>query len=194
MLRSETVTNTWFNLAVLSLTAACNAAPPKEPVTVAYDRESGLLSQLIVNSAKDGKPNVFSYMNGSKIIRIEIDGNEDGKIDRWEYYGADQKLVSVGLSRADDGTPDSWAYRAGDGSVERLEISTKRDGPPNRTEFYEKGTLARAEEDTNGDGRIDKWEEYEAGELVSASFDTTGSGKPTTSIDYRKQSVPPTKP
>jgi hypothetical protein len=182
-------------LAALSLlTAACNPTPPEQPVTAVYDPASGKLSQLTVNSIKDGKPNVFSYMNGSKIVRIEIDDNEDGKIDRWEYYGPDQKLERVGLSRSDDGKQDSWAYRSADGSVERIEISTKRDATANRTEFYEKGALARAEEDTNGDGRIDKWEEYEAGELVSASFDTTGSGKPTTSVDYRKRSVPPTQP
>ena len=182
------------SLAVLSLTVACNQTPAKEPVTAAYDSASGKLSQITINAAKDGKPNVFSYMNGSMIVRIEIDNNEDGKIDRWEYYGPDQKLERVGMSRANDGKQDSWAYHAPDGSIARIEISTKPDATPNRTEFYEKGTLARVEEDTNGDGRIDKWEEYEAGELVSASFDTTGSGKPTTSVDYRKQSVPPTKP
>jgi hypothetical protein len=173
--------------AVSLLAAACNPTPSSQPVTAVYDPASGKLSRLTINSTKDGKPNVSSYMDGSKIVRIEIDDNEDGKIDRWEYYGPDQQLERVGLSRSDDGRQDSWAFRAADGSIERLEISTKRDGTPNRTEVYTKGALTRAEEDTNGDGRIDKWEEYEAGELVSASFDTTGSGKPTTSVNYRKR-------
>ena len=31
-------------------------------------------------------------MDGSRVVRIEIDQNEDGRIDRWEYYDADQKL------------------------------------------------------------------------------------------------------
>lgn len=167
--------------------AGCGATPPPDSLTTSYDRASGKLSQLTVNSAQDGKPNIFSYMDGSKFVRVEVDENEDGKIDRWEYYGKDQKLDRVGFSRADDGKQDAWAVRAADGSIERVQISTNRDGTPNRTEFYEKGILTRAEEDTTGDGRIDKWEEYEAGELVRASFDTTGSGKPTTSVDYRKR-------
>jgi hypothetical protein len=173
--------------ALSLLTAACNSTPPNQSVSAAYDPASGELRRLTINSTKDGKPNVLSYMEGSKILRIEIDDNEDGKTDRWEYYGPDQKLERVGLSRSDDGKEDSWAFHAADGSIERLEISTRRDGTHNRTEFYTKGALTRAEEDTNSDGRIDKWEEYEAGELVSASFDTTGSGKPTTSVNYRKR-------
>jgi hypothetical protein len=164
----------------------CGDAPREERVQAAYDKTTGKLSQLTVDVAKDGKPNITSYMDGSKFLRIEIDTNEDGKVDRWEYYGADQKLERVGFSRANDGIADAWAFHRPDGSIERVEVSTKRDGKPNRTEFYEKGALARAEEDTNGDGRVDKWEQYESGALVSASFDTTRSGKPTTTIDYRK--------
>ena len=45
-------------------------------------------------------------------LRIEIDTNEDGKIDRWEYYGPDQKLERVGFSRSNDGKHDAWAFQA----------------------------------------------------------------------------------
>ena len=31
-------------------------------------------------------------MDGARIVRVEIDKDEDGKIDRWEYYGPDQKI------------------------------------------------------------------------------------------------------
>lgn len=175
-------------IAVAVAVAACGGSSPEEQrVQATYDKTTGKLSQLTVDVTKDGKPNITSYMDGTKFLRIEIDNNEDGKIDRWEYYEADQKLEKVGFSRSDDGKPDAWAFQASDGSIGRVEISTKREGKPNRTEFYEKGALSRAEEDTDGDGRIDKWEQYESGALVSVSFDTTKSGKPTTTIDYRKQ-------
>ena len=170
----------------ISTSPACAKSPKEELVEANYDPSTGKLRQLTVNAKSDGKPNVTSYMDGTKFVRIEIDTNEDGKIDRWEYYGTDQKLVRVGLSRANDGTVDSWAFYGPDGSLQRVEVSTKRDGKPNRTEFYEKGTLARAEEDADADGRVDKWEEYESGALVTVSFDTEKSGKPTTTIDYRK--------
>lgn len=176
-------------VGVLALSAGCTAPATTEAagdVKATYNEKTGKLAELTMNAKKDGKPDVFSYMDGSKFVRIEIDNDENGSIDRWEYYGADQTLERVGFSRANDGIADAWAFHRSDGSIERVEVSTKQDGKPNRTEFYEKGALARAEEDTNGDGRVDKWERYESGALVSVSFDTTRSGKPTTTIDYRK--------
>ncbi|MEO5740162.1 MAG: hypothetical protein ABIS29_06165 [Vicinamibacterales bacterium] len=175
-------------LAVIISVAAlgsCRNAPRDQRVRAIYDQETGKLSQLTIDVLKDGKPNITSYMDGAKFLRIEIDANEDGKIDRWEYYGDDQKITRVGFSRANDGIEDAWAFQRPDGSTERVEVSTRRDGKPNRTEFYEKNALVRAEEDINADGRIDRWEQYESGALVSVSFDTTKSGKPTTTIDYR---------
>ena len=166
--------------------SGCDTASSEGRVEAKYDGTTGKLSQLTVDSLKDGKPNITSYMNGTKFVRIEVDSNEDGRIDRWEYYGADQKVERVGFSRANDGKPDAWATRAADGSLSRLEISTRHDGAVNRIEFYEAGQLARAEEDTDADGRPDKWEKYDSGELVSVSFDTLKSGKPTTTVDYRK--------
>jgi hypothetical protein len=169
-----------------SLSAGCGGGAQEDRVHATYDKTTGKLSQLTIDVVKDGKPNVTSYMDGTKFLRIEIDKNEDGKIDRWEYYGADQKLEKVGFSRSDDGKPDAWAFEGADGSIARVEVSTKKDGKPNRTEFYENGALSRAEEDTDADSRVDKWEHYESGALVRVSFDTTKSGKPTTTIDYRK--------
>ena len=165
---------------------ACRSDAPEQHVEAVYDQTSGRLSQLTINTAKDGKPNTFSYMNGSKFVRIELDNDEDGKIDRWEYYGADQKLERVGFSRANDGLADAWAFQGADGLVSRVEVSTRRDGKSDRTEFYEKGAMVRVEQDTDADGRVDKWEKYEDGALVSVSFDTEKTGKPTTTIDYKK--------
>lgn len=174
-------------IAILAGSAiACRDKADDQRVVATYDETSGRLSQLTVNAAKDGKPNTFSYMSGSKFVRIEIDNDEDGKIDRWEFYDADQHLERVGFSRANDGKVDAWAYQGADGLVARVEVSTKHDGKPNRTEFYEKGAIARAEEDTDADGRVDKWEKYEAGVLASVAFDTAKAGKPTTTIDYKK--------
>jgi hypothetical protein len=159
-------------------------------VEATYDKTSGKLSQLTVDTQKDGKPNIVSYMDGKRFVRIEIDKDEDGKIDRWEYYGADQKIEKIGLSRANDGKPDAWAYEDRDGNVTKIEVSTHHDGKVNRMEFYEKGALARAEEDGDGDGRPDKWETYENGALVKAAFDTKHTGAPDTTIDYRKDVKP----
>ena len=172
-------------LALLASIGACGKAPTSSAVKTSYDEKTGKLGQLTINVERDGKPDVFSYMDGRAVTRIEIDRNEDGKVDRWEYYGPDQKLEKVGSSRSDDGKPDSWFYQASDGTISRAEFSTRKNGRVDRIEYYLKGRLGRAEQDTDGDGRIDKWEEYVDGALVRASFDLTKSGKPTTTIDYR---------
>ena len=171
-------------LASLSA-GACGSAPGDGEIRASYDEKTGKLGQLTVNAGKDGKPNIFSYMDGGVVTRIEIDNNEDGRIDRWEYYSAGQKLEKVGSSRSDDGQPDSWFYQGANGTVSKVEHSVRKSGKVDRTEFYVNGQLTRAEQDTDGDGRVDKWEEYVDGALANASFDLEKSGKPTTTINYR---------
>ena len=168
------------------LLAACVSPQREQTAAAIYNKDTGKLSQLTVSAQKDGNPNITSYMDGDKFLRIEIDRDEDGKVDRWEYYGPDQKLEKVGFSRSNDGVPDAWAFEDASGTISRLEISTRGDGRPNRTEFYERNTVVRAEEDTNGDGLADKWETYANGELATVSFDLKKSGKPTATVDYRK--------
>jgi len=152
-----------------------------EPI---YDQQTGRLKQLNYDSKNNGKFDTVSYMDGARVLRIEIDTDGDGKVDRWEFYGADQKLVKVGFSRANDGKADAWSYAGPGGKIERIEISTRRDGRVSRTEHYEKDLPVRAEEDTDGDGVIDKWETFESGRLTSVAFDTTHRGSPDRRLIY----------
>ena len=174
----------YLAFAIIFLVSGCSSPPENKQVQASYDQKTGRLRQLIYDSNKNGKPDSFSYMDGTKVLRVEIDKDEDGKIDRWEYYGADQKLEKVGLSRSSDGTVDEWAYEGPDGTVAKIEISTKHDGKVERTEYYERGALTRTEEDTDGNGTIDKWETYANGALTSVAFDTEGTGHPTRRLVY----------
>lgn len=169
---------------------SCAADPNPMRVEHGYDKATRKLSQLTIDSDADGNPNLYSYMDGARFIRIEMDTNGDGKIDRWEYYGADQKLNRVGLSRSNNGKIDSWIYQAADGSVGKVETSSKNDATVDRVEFYEKGVLARVEQDSDRDGHPDRWETYAEGRLVSVGFDTTHTGRPDRIIDYRKEAHP----
>jgi len=123
-------------------------------------------------------------MDGTRVLRIEIDKDEDGKIDRWEYYDAERKLEKIGLSRANDGVEDAWSYIGPDGRVSRVAISTRRDGRISRTEVYQGDLPTRTEEDTDGDGVVDKWESYEAGRLASVAFDSMHRGRPDRRLTY----------
>ena len=106
--------------AVLLAAVACGGPSNAQPVLATYDQETGKLSQLTANALKDGKPNVTSYMDGTKFVRIEIDADEDGKIDRWEYYGTTQQVDRVGMSRANDGKPDAWIIQGSTGPCRAL--------------------------------------------------------------------------
>jgi hypothetical protein len=173
-------------LSVIALiTAACSGpSTPANNLEPVYNKKTGRLEVLKYDADGDGKFDTVSYMDGARIVRIEIDRDEDGKIDRWEYYGADQKLEKVGFSRANDGIEDAWSFSDASGAVVRIEVATKRDGKPSRFEYYEKNVLARVEEDTDGDGRIDKWETYDGKRLASVAFDLQHRGSPDRRVVY----------
>ena len=173
-------------VAVIALmSVACGVSPATsnklEPI---YNKKTGKLEVIKYDSDGDGKFDTVSYMDGPRIVRIEIDKDQDGKVDRWEYYGPGQKLEKVGVSRANDGIEDAWSFFDAAGVVVRIEVSTKRDGKPNRVEYYSGNALNRVEEDTDADGRIDKWETYEGQRLTSVAFDIRHRGVPDRRLIY----------
>ena len=172
-------------LLLTTVLVACQqtTTPPKR-IEPTYNKNTGKLELLRYDSNGDGKFDTFSYMDGTRILRIDIDQNEDGKIDRWEYYGPNQKLEKVGFSRAQDGVEDAWSFFNAAGATERIEISTRRTHKVDRIEYYQNGALTRAEEDSDGDGRFDKWETYDGERLASVAFDTLRRGTPDRRLIY----------
>src|SRR4051812_47801172 len=160
------------------------AEEARKRISPEYDKVTGKLKLLKYDSDGNGVVDTMSYMDGARVVRIEIDKNEDGKVDRWEYYDANQRLEKIGSSRNGDGKEDSWSYLAADGSIARVDISVKHDGKVSRVEHYEKGVLVSAEEDGDGDGRMDKWETYQGDHLSSIAFDTTHRGTPDRRLIY----------
>ncbi|MBI2187525.1 MAG: hypothetical protein HYU37_10495 [Acidobacteria bacterium] len=61
---------------------------------------------------------------------IAIDLDEDGKIDRWDFYDQDRWLERIGFSRSNDGTMDAAAFVTRDGAIERVEVSSPADTEP----------------------------------------------------------------
>ena len=168
----------------LSLSACSRPRADQKRMTPEYDPQTGKLRLLKYDSDGNGKVDTVSYMDGSRVVKIEIDKDEDGKVDRWEYYGPDQKLEKVGISRAGDGKEDAWSYADAAGAVTRLEISTQHDGKVTRIEHYQQTKLVAAEEDADGDGKIDKWETYDGERLSSVAYDTQHRGAPDRRLVY----------
>lgn len=147
------------------LAASCRApeAPKPGTATPVYNRETGRLEQLVSDRDGDGSIDTRAYMDGTRVVRIEIDRDDDGAPDRFEYYGP--------------------TTATGDPVIERAE---ERQGTPPqvvRREFYQSGLVVRVEEDTDADGRVDKWEYYE-GRLLSVDLDLVGTGKPNRRLHY----------
>ena len=180
-----------FLLATLG--AACSRAAVEQP-RAEYDRETGRVRRLTFDFNRNGHNDAVSIMDGTHIDHIELDFDEDGKVDRWDFYLGGPSLQYVGLSRLKDGVMDSRAFYGPAGELVRIEVSTARDGRFNRVEFYDAGTLVRSEEDTNGDGRPDKWETYRPNPdttpneppyvIASVAFDDSGSGTPQRRLVY----------
>jgi hypothetical protein len=165
----------------------------KQTTKATYDQSTGRLKELTYDANKNGRVDTWTDMDGTRPIRARIDRNEDGKLDRWEYYGEKGQLAKVGFSRADDGKPDAWAYAGADGKIVRIEISSVKDETKvDRWERYEpKGTapdavgaLLAADEDTDHDGKPDKWETYKDGALETAAFDENHDGRPDRRLTY----------
>ena len=154
----------------------------RDRVTPVYDA-GGAITRIDYDTDRDGRIDMRAYLVNGQTVRIEADGNGDGVIDRWEYYGADGRLDRLGTSSESDGVEDTWVTQSGDQM--RVDISTHRDGIADRHEFHEKGVAVRAEQDTNGDGRIDQWQRFDRGKLRELLIDTTqSSGRPDRRLVY----------
>ena len=123
-------------VTVLFAVGACAPDPERlraqRTIEAEYDRQTGWLELITFDSDDNGTVDTRSYMEGNRVLRIEIDRDEDGTIDRWEYYREDQTLEKVGFSRGNDGVVDAWAFEGEDGEVVRIEISTVGDGQVDR--------------------------------------------------------------
>lgn len=178
---------------VVALAPGCERAARDQP-RVQYDPQSGRLQRLEYDANGNGRNDAVSIMDGTRVHWIELDLDENGKVDRWDVYGPDNILQKVGFSRHNDGIPDAEAFYRPDGTLERIQLSTRRDGRFDRVEFYELGVLVRSEEDGDRDGRADKWETYQQrpdappGEppyfITSAAFDDVGRGTPRRRFVY----------
>jgi len=178
-------------LAGLLVALAAGCSPPEQGAKAQpeYDPNTHLLTKLYYDANKNGKNESTAYMRGAHIVRVELDWDENGKVERWDIYNDDGSLQKVGLATRNDGVMDNQVFYSPSGAMERIEISTRRDGRFDRTEYYTNNVLIRSEDDTNHDGRPDKWDTYmpvakaaaglPAYTITSTAFDEDGRGKPT---------------
>lgn len=178
---SRTTVALWLALAGTACEAQGTSPAPS------YEVSSRKLVRLDADVNRDGVIEQRTYLNGNVPFRTEIDTDQDGRIDRWEYVDPRARVVKVGSSSRNDGREDQWIYAAANGE-QRVERSSERTSRVDRREFYRGEALARTEEDTNGDGAFDKWEVFEDAVLRALAYDTTrSSGQPDRRVIYDAQ-------
>jgi hypothetical protein len=170
---------------VLGLAASigCHHAQPTgtSEVQPTYNKDSGRLERIDYDRNRDTRMDALLVMDGTRVIRAELDENFDGVVDRWEFYG-DQTVPSA--AKPGEGLVPR-------GTLVRAEQATRSDGKVNRRESYRNGQLSSVEEDANGDGRTDKWETWSGGALRVMALDTRGTGKPDRRLVYPPDGSPP---
>jgi hypothetical protein len=189
-------TPTVFLAAALAGLSACgnpDAERLRQAVRPTYDKTSGRLAELAYDSNQDGRTDTWTDMEGARPLRSRIDADEDGTIDRWEYYDSDGRLVRVGMARATPGRVDAWALVDRDGEVHDVEVSSSGDERRiDRWEHYappptgaDASVLVGVDEDGNRDGRPDKWLTLRDGAIATAAFDEDRDGTPDRRLTYQ---------
>ena len=178
------------SITLLALDVSACADPERERLKAttkaSYDSASGKLSELTGDANKNGRIDTWTEMDGNRAVRSRIDTNEDGKVDRWEYYDQAGKVTKIGLSRQGGDRPDTWAYSAADGRIARMEVSSTADEKKiDRWERYENDVLVSVEFDENGDGRPDRRLTYRGTELASIETEPDASGQYTKKVDVK---------
>jgi hypothetical protein len=167
------------SLALVATLAFAGCSAPPDPrrtnfeikgkdTTAKYDPKTGKLKRIDTDLNKNGKMETFSYWDGSHVLRIEIDKDEDGKIDRWEHYNDQNKLEKIGSSSKDDEVEDTWTYPDERGFLARVESDVNRDGVVDKREIF-------VPRDGAPDGRV----------LAVVELDLDRSGNPARRLHYR---------
>ena len=105
----------WLRIGKKLLPAACCLLPAlsacaRDRVTAVYD-PAGTIRRLDYDIDHDDHVDMRAYLENGRTVRIEADGNADGVVDRWEYYGTDGHLDRLGTSSESDGLEDTWVVQ-----------------------------------------------------------------------------------
>src|SRR3954447_22996200 len=73
-------------VAVACLSACGPSVETSATIQPEHDTSSGRLTKLSHDANGNGKLDTIAMMDGAKVVRVEVDEDENGTVDRWEYY------------------------------------------------------------------------------------------------------------
>ena len=123
------------------------------------------------------------YNEAKKMIRLEVDSDQDGKVEVIQYY-EDEKLSRVERDTDLDGKTDCIDHYEKD-IRQRQERLDKHKKLIQVTRFSKDGLLpVSLEKDTTGTGTMNAWVTYKDGKPVEEKRDENEDGKADTITEY----------
>ncbi len=58
-----------------------------------YDAQTGQLTLVVFDADGNQRLDTWSYMSGDRLVRMDVDDDEDGTLDRRSFYEAGEKLA-----------------------------------------------------------------------------------------------------
>ena len=144
----------------------------------------GRLERIEYDQNGDGHPDHIAHYQGGRTPKmIEMDEDDNGLMDRWEYYDDAGVLIKLGDARTGRG-PDAGPISGRARQARRIEYDEDRDGQFERAELFEEGRVVGVELDTNRDGKTDRWQRWVNGKMRGEDIDTDGDGKADRRLAY----------
>jgi len=145
---------------------------------ISYDMATNAVVKDVQDRNQDGvSDRITTYEGFGGARTVETDTDFDGRVDRWETFGAEgQRLRSA---TASNGTrPDRVATYDRAGRLSRVEADLNLDGRFEVTRLYDAGKLTEIRLDSDGNGRVDRVQDFRKGYLSEEDFDTDEDGLP----------------
>jgi hypothetical protein len=151
-----------------------------------YDLHTHALVRRVVDRNQDGVSDRIITYEGLGGARLEeMDTDFDGRVDRWDTFGATGQRLRSASARTGS-RPDRVASYDRAGLLDRVETDADLDGIFEVVQIHEAGRLAETRIDTDGNGRVDRIQDFRAGYLAFEDFDTNEDGRSDLRLTFAK--------
>ena len=156
---------------------------------IAHLNPQGKVIKLCIDSNADGIMDRFQYYENEFLVRVEGDGNHNGRIDTWDYLKGGKRIRHERDSN-ESGQVDQIVIFDDEERPFKMMRDSDGDGRFDRWGAFEKGRLVSSTKDTDGDGRVNVWESYQDGKPKEKRVDDDGDGSVEMMVFYDVMGLP----
>jgi hypothetical protein len=164
----------WIGCASTQSTGPRSGTQTAEEMEGIRSHQEGTLTVKMFDLFHTGRPDVWEYyetltdpatgQTHLRLVRKELDLNDDGRVDVIRYYDENDRVVKEELDLDFDGKIEEVIYFDDRGTPSRKEMLGP-DGKPRLWKYYENGKLAREERISKTTGKVESWEYWVDGKL-----------------------------